>query len=78
MTISGTVHGDTIKLDRSVGLPDGHRVDVDVHPHSQTKSPEELQKLRELLAKTFGALKDEADEVDEFVRQVRRDRDEWI
>ena len=63
--LKGTVHGKTIELDESTGLPDGASVSVIVQPTPTTGDG---------LRRAFGAWADASEEVDQFLTDLRRDR----
>ena len=64
-TFKGTVHGKTIELDQEPGLPEGQLVSVTL-----TASLPPGEGLR----KSFGAWASDADELDEFLRELRQQR----
>lgn len=67
----GVVRGGAIELDRPVALPDGQEVTVVVRPSDARSSDSKLESLR----RAFGGWAEDGEELDEFLRQVRRDRD---
>jgi len=64
--IKGVVHGKTIELERDAGLPEGQEVRVMLRP---------MLIPGEGLRRSFGAWAEDAEELDEFLRQVYRERD---
>ena len=64
-TLHGVIHGKTIELDSPTGLPDGQEVSVVVRPKLR---PEER------LRRAFGGWAEDAEELDEFLKQLRHDR----
>jgi hypothetical protein len=67
-SITGTIHGKTVELDQEPGLPDGTRVQVAV-VSSPNLTPGEGIKS------SFGSWAGDDAAVDEFLKQVRKDRD---
>jgi hypothetical protein len=64
--LKGTVHGKTIELAESTGLPDGASVSVIVQPARSTTNG---------LRRAFGGWADIPDaEFDQFLEDIRRDR----
>jgi hypothetical protein len=73
VNVNGVIHGNTIKLERDAGLPDGQAVSVEVRPRENAETIPPLERLK----RSFGACENEAAELDEFLLQVRKDRDAW-
>jgi hypothetical protein len=71
-TFNGVVHGNRIELERQLGLPDGQSVRVLVET---TESP-----ITDSggLERSFGGWKADSELVDEFLLEVRRDRDATV
>jgi len=69
----GVVHGRTIELEQEPGLPDGQSVTVTVQP-----SAENQQRLPpgEGIRRSAGGWGDDPEGVDEFLREVRKMRDQ--
>ena len=67
----GVVHGKTIELDDSPGLPDGQEVLVTVETRQQESGDSASE---EGLRRAFGAWADDADGLDEFLRWNRGQR----
>jgi hypothetical protein len=67
-TANGTVHGNTIELDRDLGLTDGEAVSVTVKPIP--KLPADYEAIVRRLA---GAWADEGPEFDEYIRNCRKE-----
>jgi hypothetical protein len=63
----GVVHGRTIELEREPGLPEGKAVSVVLRPALQPG---------EGLQQSFGAWRDDAAGLEDFLKAVYRDRDE--
>jgi hypothetical protein len=68
MVLRGTIHGDTIKLERVSGLPDGQVVTIDLQPASTLTPEERLAALK----RAFGAWSDDPEGVDRFVEETYR------
>jgi len=71
--LKGVIHGRTIELEAESGLPDGQSVTVTVQPF--------VDQARRLAAgegsrRSAGAWGDDPEGVDEFLRQVRQQRDQ--
>jgi len=62
---TGKIHGKTIELDQEPGLPEGQIVSVTVRPSTFTG---------EGLRRSFGAWADDAEGLDEFLEQLRKNR----
>ena len=67
ITAKGVVHGRTIELEQEPGLPDGQIVSVVLQPQTATKG--------EGLLRAFGGWADDAEGLDEFLKEMRRSRD---
>jgi hypothetical protein len=65
--VKGVVHGRTIQLERESGLPEGKAVSVILRPVLQPG---------EGLEQSFGAWRDDAAGLDDFLKAVYRDRDD--
>jgi hypothetical protein len=63
--LTGTVHGKRIDLNEEPGLPDGQAVSVTLLAESH---------LNGGLRRSFGSWADDADGLDQFLADVRRDR----
>jgi hypothetical protein len=70
-TFRGVVRGNVIELEQSPGLPDGQSVTVTVTPEAQSNPEPPVDRLR----RAFGAWSDDPEGLEEFLKQVRRDRD---
>lgn len=66
VTLKGVVHGKTIELEHDSGLPDGQEVAVTVRP---------AKEIPPALLEAFGGWSDDPEGLDEFIRQVYRDRE---
>jgi hypothetical protein len=71
--LKGVIHGRTIELEEEPGLPDGQSVAVTVQP-----VVEQGRRLPpgEGIRRSAGAWGDDPEGVDEFLRQVRKMRDQ--
>jgi hypothetical protein len=67
--LKGIVRGKTIELEQATGLPDGQSVSVVVRP---VPPPQRGDGLR----RAFGSWADDAEGLDAFLDQMRRDRDQ--
>jgi hypothetical protein len=67
----GVVHGKTVELEHDTGLPDGQQVTVTMQTQDEAKLPP-----GEGLRRSFGGWAEDAAELDEFLKQVRRDRND--
>ena len=65
--VKGVVRGKTIELEREPGLPEGEAVSVVLRPALQPG---------EGLRRSFGAWRDDAAGLDDFLKAVYRDRDD--
>lgn len=65
MALRGVIRGNVVELERESGLPDGQAVMVML----------DTRILPPGLLEAFGAWSDDPEGVDEFVRQVYRDRE---
>ena len=65
--LKGVIHGKTIELERAPGLPDGQAVSVVVRAAPQQQPGDGLRSA-------FGAWADDAEALEAFLLQVRRDR----
>ena len=63
--LNGVVRGKVVELEQEPGLPDGQRVAVTLTPSLPPG---------EGLRRSFGAWAEDAAELEEFERQLRRDR----
>jgi hypothetical protein len=61
-----------IELDHATSLPDGEQVTVVVQ---RIESPVQAPSPNERLRRAFGAWGDEAESVDQFLEELRRDKD---
>lgn len=68
--LKGIVRGNRIELEHDAGLPDGQEVSVVLQPLTRPKLPP-----GEGLRRSFGGWSDDPEGLDEFVRQVYRDRE---
>ena len=67
-SLTGIIHGKTIELEQETGMADGTRVQVAVISRSNVSPSEGLRRA-------FGSWSDDPQGVEEFLKQVRRDRD---
>ena len=65
--IKGIIHGKMIELEHESGLPEGQEVSVLLQPTSGAGSG---------LDRSFGAWSDDIGGVDDFLAQVRKDRED--
>jgi hypothetical protein len=65
--VKGVVHGKTIQIERESGLPEGEAVSVVLRPALQPG---------EGLKQSFGAWREDAAGLDDFLKAVYRDRDD--
>lgn len=65
--IRGVVRGKTIEVEDDLNLPDGQQVAITVQP---LLSPEEA------IRQSFGGWADDAEELDAFLKTLRRDREQ--
>jgi hypothetical protein len=72
-TPQGVVHGKIIELDSELGLPDGQRVALVVHPLKAASSGDSLSP-GEGLRQAFGSWAEGGDELDEYLEWNRRQR----
>ena len=63
--LKGVVHGKMIELEQDSGLPDGQPVAVTLLPSLPPGQG---------LQRSFGSWSDDADDLDSFLEQIRRDR----
>ena len=70
-TFRGVVRGNVIELEESPGLPDGQSVTVTVKPADGAATESAMDRLR----RAFGSWSDDPEGLEEFLKQVRRDRD---
>lgn len=70
MTARGVIRGRTIELDREPQLPEGQEVRVTMEA-CISPGPES-----NALHRAFGGWSEDAPELDAFIEQVRRDRDD--
>ncbi len=89
-SIKGIIHGRTIELDRSPGLPDGQEVTVTLAPapvsprsflseENQRRWEEAMDQVKDLapgegLLRAAGAWAEDAEELDEFLEWNRQQR----
>jgi hypothetical protein len=69
----GVIHGRTIELEHTAGLPDGQEVSVTVEPLSLTSSPTSPEALASL-RRAAGAWVDDADGLDRYLEWNRQQR----
>ncbi len=69
--LKGVVHGKTIELEQETGLDDGQAVSVTVNPLPARRLPP-----GEGIRRSGGAWADDPKGLDEYLRQLRRDRDQ--
>jgi hypothetical protein len=71
--LKGVIHGKTIELEEQPGLPDGQSVNVTLKPLAVTG-----QQLPpgEGIRRSAGAWADDADGLDEYLEQLRREREQ--
>jgi len=62
-TYKGIIHGSTVELLRSPNIPDGIEVEVMIK-RSELTDEQRRQRLKDL----FGSCKDDADELDDFIK----------
>ena len=67
-SLNGIIHGKTIELEQETGMPDGTRVQVAVVSRSNLSPGDSLRRA-------FGSWSDDPEGIEEFLKQVRRDRD---
>ncbi len=69
--VKGVIHGRTVELTEEPGLPDGQEVTVTLRPvdASATQLPP-----GEGLRRAFGSWADDAQQLDEFLAEIRRSR----
>ena len=67
--LKGIVRGKTIELEEATGLPDGQAVSVVVRPAPPSQPGDGLRRA-------FGAWSDDPEGLEEFLAQMRRDRDQ--
>ncbi len=68
----GVVHGSSIQLSRNPGIPDGQEVVIALHPANKGDLPQQGEGLRQ----AFGAWSEDGEQLDSFIEQVYRDRDD--
>ncbi|MGO8690715.1 MAG: hypothetical protein ACLQLG_13920 [Thermoguttaceae bacterium] len=61
----GIVHGRVIEFANDLGLPEGQQVTVTVQP---------MLSREEAIRRSFGGWAEDAEELDEFLQGLRRDR----
>lgn len=71
MTVKGVIRGRIIELDQEPGLPEGQEVKVTLETYGKPSSPP-----NERLRSSFGGWAEDATELDAFLEQVRRDRED--
>lgn len=64
--LKGVVHGKTIELEQDSGLPDGQVVAVSLRPAGE---------IPQGLIDSFGGWSDDPEGLDEYIRQVYKDRE---
>jgi len=71
--LKGVVHGKIIELEDEPGLPDGQAVNVTVQPVI-----DRMQRLPpgEGIRRSAGAWADDPDGLDEYLKQLRHDREQ--
>ncbi len=67
----GVVHGNMIRLDEEIGLPDGQEVSVTLRP---VETSESRLAAGESLRRAFGGWAEDADELNEYLDWNRRRR----
>ena len=70
MVLKGVIHGKTIELEQSPGLPDGQVVTVSMSPATSPTSAEAFEALQ----RAAGGWSDDPEGVDRFVEEVRQSR----
>jgi hypothetical protein len=70
-TLKGVIRGKTIELEQEPGLPDGQSVAVTVQPLQEKRLPP-----GEGIRRWAGAWADDAKGLDEYVEQLRENRDQ--
>ena len=70
-TLTGVIHGKTLELDQPTGLPDGERVSVVIQSTAASQKTAPGEGLR----RSFGGWADDAEGLDEFLKEMRRSRD---
>lgn len=68
--LQGVIHGKTIELDQSPGLPDGQRVTVAVEPQVQETTDERLDALK----RAAGGWSDDIEGLDRYLEWNRQQR----
>lgn len=68
-TLRGIIHGTTIELEHPLQMPDGSEVELVVKP-----KPMSDEQRRMKLESLFGSCRDDADELDEFLKWNREQR----
>lgn len=69
-TYLGIVHGSTIELQKSLGIPDGAEVEITIKPNRMTD-----EQRKQKLEAAFGGCREDAANLDEFLdwnKQQRR------
>jgi hypothetical protein len=78
--LRGIMHGRTIELESELGLPDGQPVTVVVQPENASVGENSTTLSGASLRRAFGAWREDAKDVDEFLEwnrsQRRTDRSE--
>ncbi len=72
VVLNGVVHGNRIDLDADSGIPDGERVTVHLTPSIE---PPRRLPAGEGLRRAFGGWSEDQEGLDEFLKQMRTDRD---
>ena len=67
----GVIHGRMIQLNDDTGLPDGQEVNVTVEPVQAREQP---LPPGEGLRRAFGAWAGDAEDLNEFLKEIRRSR----
>jgi hypothetical protein len=70
LEMSGTVHGNSIEADQSLGLPEGLKVKMVVSFTSETDAA--TSSVPPGLLRAFGAWKEDSEEIDKFLEESRR------
>jgi len=68
-TVNGTIHGKTIELEHELGLADGQVVTLTVKPAHALPADYEA-----IVRRLSGAWADEGEDLDEYLRDCRRER----
>ena len=68
-TYRGIVHGSTIKLQQTLGVPDGAEVEITIKREPLTR-----EQRKEKLKSLFGSCKEDASDLDEFLKWNEQQR----